>query len=436
MISGYESFELGKDRRVKALIGVYRVSVSRGSESRLSWHMISALAAIGVDVHVITDESSRTEIEAHGGRFRDGLTFHYVSRRPLPRGFRSGQRSVYAEYLAWQRGCLEMARELHAENDFDVAHHLSWGSLFWGSTLSRLGIPFVFGPVGGGETSPEVLREWFGKSWRKEAQRNLALRVVLKFNPRARRTIRAADLVLATNSETAGRVRALGATRVELYLDSGVSPEAIAHEEREFPSQAAQTVLWVGRNLPLKGVALALHAFAIVHRSVPTANLVMLGVDLDDGAITAQIEALDLVGVVDRLGLMPFADLLDWFDMSSVMLFSTLRGAFGAQVLEAMSRGLPVVALDIHGVADFMPAAAGVKVPLQQGEGLADALGEGVVQLLTEPALWQEASRAARAAATRHTWDRRAEELARYFAGLASTRRSGGSGSYTGDTGG
>jgi glycosyltransferase involved in cell wall biosynthesis len=101
-----------------------------------------------------------------------------------------------------------------------------------------------------------------------------------------------------------------------------------------------------------------------------------------------------------------------------------------------MSRGLPVVALDIHGVADFMPAAAGVKVPLQQGEGLADALGEGVVQLLTEPALWQEASRAARAAATRHTWDRRAEELARYFAGLASTRRSGGSGSYTGDTGG
>src|ERR1035438_2060144 len=58
MISGYESFELGKDRRVKALIGVYRVSVSRGSESRLSWHMISALAAIGVDVHVITDERS------------------------------------------------------------------------------------------------------------------------------------------------------------------------------------------------------------------------------------------------------------------------------------------------------------------------------------------------------------------------------------------
>jgi hypothetical protein len=38
------------------------------------------------------------------------------------------------------------------------------------------------------------------------------------------------------------------------------------------------------------------------------------------------------------------------------------------------------------------PAAAEVKVPLQQGDGLADALGEGLGQLLTEPALWQEVS--------------------------------------------
>ena len=51
------------------------------------------------------------------------------------------------------------------------------------------------------------------------------------------------------------------------------------------------------------------------------------------------------------------------------------------------------MALDIHEVGDSMPAAAGIKVPLQQGESLADALDEGVVQLLTKPALLQEASR-------------------------------------------
>jgi glycosyltransferase involved in cell wall biosynthesis len=217
-----------------------------------------------------------------------------------------------------------------------------------------------------------------------------------------------------------------------------VLSEAIAHEEREAPGRSAPTVLWVGRNLPLKGVALALHAFAQVHRSVPSAQLVMLGGGLDDAATTAQIETLGLVGAVHRLGQVPLPVVIDRYDTSSVMLFSSLRESSGAQVFEAMSRGLPVVALDVHGVGDFMPAAAGVKVPLQQGEGLADALGEGVVQLLTEPALWQEASRAARAAAGQHTWDRRAQELACHFARLAPARRGGGSGSHmhAGDTGG
>ncbi|MDA8358780.1 MAG: hypothetical protein M0Z95_21360 [Actinomycetota bacterium] len=83
------------------------------------------------------------------------------------------------------------------------------------------------------------------------------------------------------------------------------------------------------------------------------------------------------------------------------------------------------MARDLHGVGDFMPAAAGVKVPLQRDGGLADALGEGVIQLLTEPARGQEASRTARAVAARHTWDRRAQELARHFAQLASVSRAG-----------
>ena len=429
--------KFGSDKPLKALIAAYQVSPCRGSEPGNAWHLTSALAAIGVDVHVITSAGWRAEIEAHGPP-GNGLTFHYVRCRALPRGFRSGQRSVYAEYLAWQRGCLEAAVGLDAEHDFDVAHHLNWGSLFWGSTLSRLGKPFVFGPIGGGQTSPEVLRHWFGKSWRREAQRNWALRVALKFNPRARRTIRAADLVLATNSETAVRSRALGATRVELCLDTAVLSEAIVHEEREAPGRSAPTVLWVGRNLPRKGVVLALHAFIQVHRSVPSAQLVMVGGGLDDAATTAQIEALGLVGAVHRLGQLPLPVVIDMYDTSSVMLFSSLRESSGVQVFEAMSRGLPVVALDLHGIGNFMPATAGVKVPLQQGEGLADALGEGVVQLLTEPALWQEASRAARAAAGQQTWELRAQDLARHFARLTSARRAGESGSsmHAGDTGG
>jgi hypothetical protein len=85
MTSGHERFELGSDRPLKVLIAAYRVSPIRGSEARNGWHLTSALAASGVDVHVITGAGWRAEIEAHG-RPGDGLTFHCVSRRALPRG--------------------------------------------------------------------------------------------------------------------------------------------------------------------------------------------------------------------------------------------------------------------------------------------------------------------------------------------------------------
>jgi len=80
----------------------------------------------------------------------------------------------------------------------------------------------------------------------------------------------------------------------------------------------------------------------------------MLGGGLDDAATTAQIETLGLVGAVHRLGQVPLPVVIDRYDTSSVMLFSSIRESSGAQVFEAMSRGLPVVALDVHGVGDFM----------------------------------------------------------------------------------
>jgi glycosyltransferase involved in cell wall biosynthesis len=135
-------------------------------------------------------------------------------------------------------------------------------------------------------------------------------------------------------------------------------PEAIAHGEREALGRSALTVLWVGRNLPRKGVALTLHAFARVRRSVPSAQLVMLGGGLDDAATTTQIEALGLVGAVHRLGQVPLAVVIDMYDASSVMPFSSLREAFGAQVLEAMSRG-PVDPVPPNSFPEPRPQAPG-----------------------------------------------------------------------------
>ena len=62
-MSGHESFELRSDRPLKVLVATYQVSPCRGSEPALGWHLTSALAAAGVDVHVITGVDWRAETE-------------------------------------------------------------------------------------------------------------------------------------------------------------------------------------------------------------------------------------------------------------------------------------------------------------------------------------------------------------------------------------
>ena len=62
-------------------------------------------------------------------------------------------------YLLWQWGAYRAARQLHRQEQFDLVQHLTLGVFRHPSFMGGLGIPFIFGPVGGGE------RRRFGYVW-------------------------------------------------------------------------------------------------------------------------------------------------------------------------------------------------------------------------------------------------------------------------------
>ena len=54
------------------------------------------------------------------------------------------------------------ARDLHAKVGVDVIHHLTWAGIRAPTFLGSLGLPLIIGHVGGGETSPQSLRDDLG----------------------------------------------------------------------------------------------------------------------------------------------------------------------------------------------------------------------------------------------------------------------------------
>ncbi len=60
----------------------------------------------------------------------------------------------WRDYQIWSRNVLKTAKRLEKEVGFDVVHHVTLSTWRVPSELWRIGKPFVWGPVGGGEVFP------------------------------------------------------------------------------------------------------------------------------------------------------------------------------------------------------------------------------------------------------------------------------------------
>ncbi|MCZ6744779.1 MAG: glycosyltransferase family 1 protein, partial [Alphaproteobacteria bacterium] len=141
---------------MKILLSAYACEPNKGSEPEVGWRWALELARLGHEVWVLTRENNRTSIEAGLARQNPlpNLHFAYYDLPPWARWWKRGARGVHLYYRLWQWGAYRLAKKLHRQHGFDRAHHVTFVSLRHPTFLRRLGVPFVFGPVAGGERVP------------------------------------------------------------------------------------------------------------------------------------------------------------------------------------------------------------------------------------------------------------------------------------------
>jgi glycosyltransferase involved in cell wall biosynthesis len=284
-------------------------------------------------------------------------------------------------YIVWQRRALKHARILDQAINFDLIHHVSWGSLQLGSNLWRLGKPFFFGPVGGGQTAPSQMKEYFGSAWRQEALRTFVVHRLSAGAFGAGRTVRNATTVLVTNDETERLVRNMGAKDTRFMWASSIPEEILrsASDLSDGTATAPLKLIWVGGLLPRKGVCLALDALAKLLTTTQT-TLTIVGDGPDRSNMEQRIKELGLTEVVNVLGSRSWREVIGLYDSHDALLFTSLRDSDGMQLFEAMARGCTVVCLDHHGATRLINQSNGIRVPvstpIQTAAGLADELSK------------------------------------------------------------
>lgn len=365
---------------------------------------------------VITRANNEQAIsEALGQNPAPSLHVEYYDLPHWARWWKRGERGVRAYYYLWQIGAYLRARRLYRIHDFDLVQHVTLVKYWAPSFMSLLPIPFIWGPVGGGDSTPKPFLNDLGWRGRVYEWVRMVARAIGEHDPFVKLTARRAAIALATTAATAARLRALGVRDVRLLSEVGASEEEFdALNGRPQGPDGPIRFISIGRLLAWKGFHLGLRAFARV--TMPAAEYWIVG----DGPERRRLESLAAeLGVADRVkfcGQVAHGDVSALLMDSSALIHPSLHDSGCNVCLEAMLCARPVVCLDIGGPALFVTDKTGYKVPPNEPQRVIEDLARAMSAIASDPAERARMGQAARASVAEHfRWDRKAAELERCY---------------------
>jgi glycosyltransferase involved in cell wall biosynthesis len=408
-----------KMRPLRILLSAYACEPDRGSEPGIGWQWATRLARCGHEVHVITRANNADAIaRAMAEEPIPNLHFEYFDLPTWARFWKRGGRGVQLYYFLWQLATFPLASRLHRKNRFDVVHHITFGVFRHPSCLAFLDAPFVFGPVGGGERAPMSLRRGLPfKASVSEVVRDLA-NVYARIDPLLRSVLKRTAKILCKTEETRSCMPRTYRPQCEVFLEIGTeqarnkSEWSISREQTNRENGNALRVLYVGRLIYLKGLHLALPAFARLLQTRPDARFTIVGSGPQADELRRISEQLDIEHAVEWVPWLPRAQVLETYPQHDVFLFPSFHDSSGNAVLEAMTAGLPVVCLKRGGPATIVDAFSGICIEADEPTTAIQQLGDALRLLAGNPLLREHLARGAFTRANNYfSWRNQVERM-------------------------
>ncbi len=396
-----------------------------GSEPGIGWNTVCQ-AAQNHDVWVITRANNRESIEsALGVEPIPNIHFVYFDLPRWARFWKRGSRGVHLYFYLWQLWAVSVVRKLAREVPFDVAHHITFGTYSYPSLLAFTGVPYVWGPVGGGESAP--LAFWKSLGWKGglfEFVRSLA-RMRGERDPLVRRTAQKATIVVATTEETATRIRALGAPKVVTQSVAALNETDLQLLGALPPRTSAPfRIFSVGRQLHWKGFQLGLEAFSRLLHDFPESEYWMIGDGPERERLKRSAKKLGIAHRVTFFGNLDRPETLQKMAECDVLLFPTLHDSGGWASVEAMAAGRPVVCLDLGGPALQVNEETGFRIQAINPVQALNEITEALRCLAKDRTLCNRMGEASRKrVGEKFNWGRVGEKFEAMYQGIASSDR-------------
>ena len=402
-------------RRLKVLISAYAFRPDWGSEPGIGWNTAVGMAKQH-DVWVLTSIKEKRYIEdALRSDAVSGLHVCYHSFGP-DRKIPGVGILVQFHYYFWQMTLFLSARKLHRSIAFDLTHHVTYTRYWMPNTLAFLPVPFVFGPVGGGESTPAALMRGLDrKSRRFEWIRNFVRRSS-ELDPFVRATAKRSAMALATTPETARALSKLGARHVRHQNASNLGDEDLSVLTAiPPPPERPFRVISMARLISWKGIHLGLRAFA--RANIIAGEYWVLGDGPLRGNLEELVQQLGIAGRVRFFGMIERRQALELLRHCHVLMHPSFHDSDGFVCKEAMAAARPVLCLAAGGPGMDVPDGAGYRVDVNSADDVVARMAKHLAELASDPAMCAQMGHVGRAHALAHfNWNARIAQFCGIYA--------------------
>lgn len=233
-----------------------------------------------------------------------------------------------------------------------------------------------------------------------------------------------ADTVIAPSASIRAVMEAFGVRCPIVIIENGVDREPFlepshphSRHDLQIADPEAILLIYTGRLSAEKGLDALLRQFAIAQRQDPRLHLLLLGKGQQEALLRELARELGVAQSVHFLGSVPYDEVGNWLAAADVFVSPSTSEVHPLSVIEAMSSGKPVLALQSPGMADIVDdRQTGLLV--SDVRELATAMG----QLAADPALRKQMGQAARSASARFDIERTIDLTLDLYAQLRGQR--------------
>lgn len=403
---------------MKVLISCYACSPYEGSEPGMGWRFIQELSKLH-ELHVIVEgEKFQEKILGYYQEHPEeqGIIKFYFINKIRHRTLRKiWPPSYYWFYKRWQEKAYQLAKELDSYEHFDIVHQLNMVGFREPGYLYRLEKPFVWGPIGGFSNSPWRLLPSIGVyGMFYYGFRNLINMWQMRSIQRVKDAMTSASCLVAATKEDQSAIQALFGRNAIIIPEVGL-------ESKEFPELPYRPfgerlkICWSGQHTPGKALNLLLESLTSVDSTQVELHIIGKGQKTNDW-----------ISLADKLGLQNII-WHGWVErneahriMQNCHLFciTSLKDLTSTVLLEALSFGLPVIALDHCGFSNVITDQCGRKIAIKSKKQVVRDFASAITELADNEPLRRKLSEGARARAMEYNWEDKARTISDIYYSL------------------